>query len=253
MKTAVMMCLALTVFATACTRNPRADDQSRGDTLARNSHVSPDLPESSDVATSLACKPETSLLLEDAGISTYTEDRIRGSGVVSFQFEINERLDFTEMDGSPFGFFVLNEDGEYYTLDMPQKTIARRVIPEQDFASFDFDAEPVGTDPDFLLVYVNREKRKVKKDQLKYTYQTWPEYLRYSIISLKPCNLLKGNDGSTIKESLGQYFKVLGVKGELIEIKSTTACQPEVPLLEMRGWVKWRAASSLLIDFAVCD
>ncbi len=221
--------------------------------MGNNSRVNPGSSASADVAISQKCNPETSLLFEDPGISVYTEDQIRGTSVVSFQFEINERLDIYNMDGSAFGFLVLNEDGGYYTLDMPHKTTARRIIPEQDFAAFDFDAEPLNTDLDFLLIYVNKEKRKVKKDQLKYTYQTWPEYLRNSVISLKPCNFLEAPDGTIIKKSIDQYFNVIAVKGDLIEIKSTKPCQAEDPYLEMRGWVKWRAANCLLINFAVCN
>ncbi|RZM30567.1 MAG: hypothetical protein EOO88_00280 [Pedobacter sp.] len=253
MRVATIICLALTVFTSACNQNPPVADKSKDSSIGNGSLPDADLPVSTGRVSSYECKPETSLLYDDAGISTYTEDRMRGEGVVSFQFDTHQRLDFINMDGSPFGFFVLNEDGDYYTLDMPQKTIARRVIPEQDFACFDFDAERAGTDRNYLLVYVNGEKRKVKKDELKYTYQSWPEYLLGSVVSLKPCNLLKATDGTNINNSKDQYFKVLAVKGDLIEIKSTEACQQEVPFLEMRGWVRWRQGGSLVIDFAVCD
>ena len=251
MKITAFIGLFLVMFAAACTRNSSTDHKLDSKALPNDS-VSSDSA-STHSGSSRGCKTASSLLFEDEGLSSYTEDSIRGADVVSIQLDINDRLDIANLDGSVFGFLVLNEDGTYYTLDMPQKTTARWLIPTYDFAAFDFDAEPVNTDSDSLIIYVNKEKRKVKKAGLKYKFHTWPEYLLGNTIRLKPCNLLKAADGVVIQKSQEQYFKVIAVKGDLIKIKSNKACEADLPYLDMEGWVKWRSADGLVIDFAICD
>ncbi len=74
---------------------------------------------------------------------------------------------------------------------MPKKIVARRVVPEADFMQLDFDAEPINTNKNYLFIYVNGEKLMIKKTDVNYTFNSWDEYLRTQIISLKPCNLLE--------------------------------------------------------------
>lgn len=69
---------------------------------------------------------------------------MRGHGIVSIRLDINDRPDIWDMDDAKFGEIVLNGDQTFFTLNMPQKVIARKVVPEFDIAAFDFDAE----DPD---------------------------------------------------------------------------------------------------------
>lgn len=253
MKINVLLCLISAICVTTCNQNPSVANKTRNGKLPKDPAISAPSSDQTRAAVPQECKPGTSLLFEDAGISCFTEDTIRGPGVVSFQFETNNRMDIFNLDGTSFGNFVLNEDGDFYTLDMPQKTTARQVIPNLDFAAFDFDAEPVNANQDSLLIYVNKEKRKVEKNQLKYTYNTWPQYLLNNTINLKPCNLLKSTDGKIISKSLDQIFRITAVKGDLIEIKSIKGCQADIPYQDMRGTVKWREAGRLLIDFASCD
>ncbi|WP_316812137.1 hypothetical protein [Pedobacter heparinus] len=68
---------------------------------------------------------------------------------------------------------TVNKHLTYFTLNMPKKVIARQVAPQYDFAAFDFDAEKVNTDKDYLIIYVNREKRKVKKSAVKFVFEPW--------------------------------------------------------------------------------
>ncbi|MHA4896280.1 hypothetical protein ACXZ1K_16120 [Pedobacter sp. PWIIR3] len=118
------------------------------------------------------------LLYQKPGVfATFTESKKRGAGVISFQLDINDALRIYNEDGTLFGQIVLNEDLSYYTLDMPEKTVARKLIPEYDVAAFDFDAEPVGNNDQYLRIYVNGALRKVKKDGIKYVFRNWDEYL----------------------------------------------------------------------------
>ena len=114
-----------------------------------------------------------SLLYEGKTFSTYIDAGHRGAGVVSFTLDVNDRLDIWNMDDTKFGDIVLNEDLTYFTLNMPKKIVARKVVPENDFAAFDFDAEKPGTDKEYLIIYVNKEKRKVKKSDLKFNFSPW--------------------------------------------------------------------------------
>ncbi|MCC8407802.1 hypothetical protein LJ707_02595 [Mucilaginibacter sp. UR6-1] len=116
------------------------------------------------------------LIYQGATFSSFTEETQRGDGVISIRLDINDRLDIWDMDGAKFGEIVLNEDQTFFTLNMPKKVIARNVVPEFDFAAFDFDAEDPASDPRYLLIYVNHEKRKVEKQGLKYDFRTHQQY-----------------------------------------------------------------------------
>ena len=122
--------------------------------------------------------PGEELIFQDEGIATFTESKRRGAGVISFDMAVHDQLRIYNEDGSLFGQIVLNDDLSYYTLDMPEKTVARKLIPEYDFAAFDFDAEPVESNDKYLKIYVNGKLRKVEKAQMKYTFRNWDEYLR---------------------------------------------------------------------------
>jgi hypothetical protein len=122
--------------------------------------------------------PGEELIYEDAGFATFSDSKRRGAGVISFSLDINDRLTIYNQDGSLFGQIVLNEDMTYYTLDMPRKTVARKIVPTFDFAAFNFDAEPVASNDDYLKIYANGELRKVNKAGVKYTFKSWDEYLK---------------------------------------------------------------------------
>lgn len=120
-----------------------------------------------------------SLLYQSKTLSSYIDMTRRGTGVVSFELAINDRLDIWNLDDTKFGEIVLNEDLSFFTINMPRKVVARQLIPEYDFASFDFDAENVNTDPRYLIIYVNNEKRRVEKSAVKFTFRSHSAYLAW--------------------------------------------------------------------------
>ncbi|PZR22076.1 MAG: hypothetical protein DI539_06365 [Flavobacterium psychrophilum] len=205
-----------------------------------------------DVST---CKEGESLVFQGETFASYTEDKMRGKGVVSFTMDINDRLAILDIeDDGNFGEIVLNEDMTYFTLTMPKKVIARRVITNYDFAAFDFDAEDVNTDKDYLFIYVNKEKRKVKKSDLKYTFSTWEDYIKKRTITLKDCNLLTDSSNKPNAKSKGLAYTVTEIKGDEIKIKSTKDCLGEdAPFQNLEGKVKWKSGNALVIDLAVCN
>jgi len=131
-------------------------------------------PESPVVASQQpnAPKPryEKGLLYENQNFSSYIDEVKRGAGVISFTLEVNDRLDIWNLDDTKFGEIVMNEDLTYFTLNLPKKVIARKLIPENDFAAFEFDAEKPGTDAKYLFIYVNKEKRKVAKKEVHFSF-----------------------------------------------------------------------------------
>ena len=249
----ILTCLALAFCCAGCTQKPATESKVADKKLSKDSAIQATSAEQAPSPIQNNCKSQTSLVFEDAGLSSFTEDNIRGAGVISFRLNTNDRLDILNLDGSVFGGIVVNEDGNYFTLTMPQKTTARNLIPNQDFEAFDFDAEPVAADPDYLLIYVNKEKRKVKKDGIRYTFHTWTQYLLGNTIHLRPCNLLKDAKGSEIKNSIEQIFEITAVHGDWITIKSINDCQSDGPYQNIQGRLKWRANGALLIDFTSCE
>lgn len=246
--------LAVLFFLTACKQN-QSEQVSATDTVVTAPPAGPAVAEQNETQTGEPqCAASEQLLYEDAGFSSYTEDKIRGEGVVSFTLDINDRLTILNMDGSAFGEIVLNEDMTYFTLNMPQKTTARSLVTNFDFAAFDFDAENTNTDKEYLIIYVNKEKRKVKKSDLKFMYNKWNDYLKNSDIALKDCNLLKDANGKQIPASKGQAFVITEVKADMVNIKSSKDCTPDgVAYKPMQGWVKWKSDKGLLLNFTSCN
>lgn len=200
------------------------------------------------------CKQGESLVFEGETFLSYTEDRMRGQGVVSFIMNVKERLTILNEDNSNFGEVVLNEDMSYFTLTMPKKIVARRLITNSDFAAYDFDAENVNANKEYLFIYVNKVKKKVKKSDLKFTFSTWENYIKEHAIKLKDCNLLTDAQGKINTKSQGLAFCVTEIKGYEIKIKSTKDCFADnTPFQELRGKVKWKSGNVLMINFALCN
>lgn len=119
------------------------------------------------------CRELELLLWEGEGFVFYMEDRMRGKGVIFFIMDINDRLDIFNEDDSNFGEIVLNEGLIYFIFIMFKKIVVRKVIVIYDFVVFDFDCESIEVDWDYFIIYVNKEKRKVKKLDFKYIFLIW--------------------------------------------------------------------------------
>jgi hypothetical protein len=162
--------LLILALLTACQQHPeRTSKASATKTFRPEDHL--------DTVKEFKVEPGEKLLFQDKVLASFVDAKKRGAGVISFDFDVNDRLDILDMDGSTFGFLVLNEDKSFYTLEMPVKVVARKFIPEFDFQAFDFDAEPVETKADYLLIFVNKKLRKVKKAGTKYRFTDWKQYL----------------------------------------------------------------------------
>lgn len=250
--------LLLIFILFACNDSPRNTELKGRATESSKSSVTElsakELPKVGITPHANQCKEGEALLFAGETFMSYTEDRIRGEGVVSFTMNINDRLTILNEDESDFGEIILNEDMSYFTLTMPRKVIARRLIVNSDFATYDFDAENIDVDKDYLFIYVNKKKRKVKKSDLKFTFSTWKDYIKEHFLKLKDCNLLTDVNGKTNLKSEGLAFVVTEVKGDEIKIKSTRDCLSEdKSFKDLEGSVKWKTGNALLIDFALCE
>ncbi|RYY35330.1 MAG: hypothetical protein EOP46_10425 [Sphingobacteriaceae bacterium] len=237
------------VFIAGC-GNSAKQQQDRTDTTQAVLAETPTTEDSKSTTTIGDCKAADTLLYSEDGVfSSYTEDKMRGVDVISFQLDINDRLDIYNVDGSKFGFLVYNDDQTYYLQDMPAKIIARAVIPVTDLAQFDFDAEVTNTDKDYLIIYVNREKRKVKKADVKFTFRSWEDYLKLQEIRLKSCNMLP--EAGTNQDLV---YQVTQVKGDEIKIRSVKNCSGEDEgFKQVEGWIKWKNGDSLTVNLTSCD
>lgn len=161
MKLTISLCAAVAFLSASCNDSPHKT------TKAKEEKVQ-DISE--EVSKSRSIKKGDSLVYESPSFSSYTEKVTRGTGIISFYLDVNDRLDIWNMDNTKFGDIVLNKDLTYFTLNMPRKIIARKLVPEYDFAAFDFDAENLETDKKYLVIYINKAKRKVKKSGAKFVF-----------------------------------------------------------------------------------
>jgi hypothetical protein len=251
MKKKYLICIALIVL-NACKEKPNSVSDETHDTIInKKSDSAFEKIVKSDIED---CKEEESLLWEGESFVSYTENRMRGNGVISFMMDINDRLDVLNEDDTNFGEIVLNEDMTFFTLTMPKKVVARKVIATYDFAAFDFDCENVDADRNYFIIYVNKEKRKVKKSDLKYTFSTWKDYIKKQSVKLKNCNLITDEQGNVNQKSKDQVFTVNEINDDEIKISSSKNCSAEdSPFHSVNGQVKWKSGNVLLIDFAICN
>lgn len=171
----IFLCIALAWLLSACGSAPEqavSEHEINAQQIENKKHKNADKADSAAKTQS-----EGNLVYEGkTSFSSYIDAERRGAGVISFALDINDRLDIWNLDDSKFGEIVLNEDLTYFSINMPKKIVARKVVPEYDFAAFDFDAEVPETDKVYFIIYVNHHKRKVKKMGLKSTFISWKMY-----------------------------------------------------------------------------
>ncbi|MCD0467209.1 hypothetical protein [Flavobacterium sp. ENC] len=254
MKNTIFIYIAIPFLFASCKENASDKVTKREESVLNESTIPNSSSEEVPPASIADCKQGEYLVFEGETFASYTEDKMRGKGIVSFTLDINDRLTILNEDNTTFGEMVLNEDMTYFTLTMPKKVVARKVVPNADFAAFEFDSENVNTDKEYLFIYVNKEKRKVKKTGLKFTFSTWEDYIKKQTVQLKDCNLLTDAQGKPNPKSKGLAFTVTAITGDEIKIKSVKDCSGEEgSFRDMQGKVKLKSADVLLVDFAVCN
>lgn len=142
--------------------------------------------------------PIETLITEYNGISFYTENTLRGKGVV--KISIDQKLEFLNLDKTLFGSISLIHDRGRYEIKFPKTVIAREVLPDSEFQVFSFDAELPETNNDFIVIYINKEKKLLKKEGLDYGFVAWEDYIKSSFI-----NLTENTDNASKEERLYWY------------------------------------------------
>jgi hypothetical protein len=164
MKLTILLCTTAVFLFVSCNDSPYKH------TKAKKQKVE-DI--SKEVSTPISIKKNDSLVYENSSFSSYTERVKRGTGIINLYLDVNDRLDILNMDNTKFGNIALNKDLTYSMHNMPKKVIARKLVPDYDLATFEFDSEKLETDKEFIIIYINKEKRKVKKSGTKFVFASF--------------------------------------------------------------------------------
>lgn len=116
------------------------------------------------------------------GIKFYTENSLRGNGVINLS--ITKDVEILNMDKTLYGKIIIknNEEESLYEIKLPRIVIAREIIPDTEFRIFSFDAEKLETDNNFMIIYLNKEKKLIEKKGNKYTFNSWEKYAKTAFI-----------------------------------------------------------------------
>lgn len=180
-------------------------------------------------------------------IKFYSENELRGKGVITLF--INGNVEIFNFDKTTYGSIVLtdNEEG-LYDIKLPKIVIAREIIPDIEHNIFSFDAENPDTDSNFLIIYINKEKKLLRKKKNRYKFSTWDSYIKESFLHLTPKVV-----GSTSDERK-YYYKTLKIQGDSMQIKSVSkmSCDYIEEYKDITKWIKWKEGSCKVIDFDFC-
>ncbi|WP_409417018.1 hypothetical protein [Flavobacterium sp. PS2] len=181
------------------------------------------------------------------GIRFYTENKLRGKGVISIS--INQKIEIFNIDKTVFGDISLikNDDETLYKIDLPKKVIVREIMPDQEIQVFSFDAELPETDNNFIILYINQERKLIAKKNIKYTFLSWEKYIKSSFIQLT------SNVKDISNEEKNYWYQALQIKGDSMKIKSIkTSCEYTENYKDFTKWIKWKNDSCKLIKFNFC-
>ncbi|TZF95212.1 hypothetical protein FW781_15070 [Chryseobacterium panacisoli] len=181
------------------------------------------------------------------GTTFYTENNLRGSGVINLS--INKNTEIFNMDKTPYGKILVNNDDEnVYDVKLPKVVIAREIIPDSEHRIFSFDAEEPGSDKDFLIIYINKQKKLIEKKNNDYAFNSWENYIKTAFIQLTP------EISNTSKEEQLYWYKSLKIKGDSMQIKSIPKadCDYIEEYKNVTKWIQWKKGSCKLIKFNFC-
>ncbi|WP_456311786.1 hypothetical protein [Pseudomonas shirazensis] len=186
-------------------------------------------------------------ITEYGGIKFYSENKLRGSGVLALIMPDN--VDILNTDKTFYGSIILgNNTEEPYNIKLPKVIVAREIIPDVEHRIFSFDAEQPETDKDFLIVYLNKEKKLISKKASKYKFSSWETYIKSSFI-----HLTSKIENSTKEEQM-YYYQSIKIKGDSMQIKSVskTSCDYVEEYKNVTKWIKWKNDSCKFIMFDFC-
>lgn len=197
-------------------------------------------------------KEELLLLYSDTSVSSYTENIMRGDGVVSIDIEPGNNVKLYTEDDMFFGEIKYTQDLNFI-LKLPEEIIARKVIPNSDFMALEFDARRPESDKEYLFIYLNKIRLKIKKADAGYDFSFWEDYIKYQIIQLKSNNLLhiEKDNLNVIEPHSGEHvYKVTEINENIMHLESTNSgCCTHPEHESFEGWVRWKQDNVLLVNF----
>ncbi|ABQ06289.1 hypothetical protein [Flavobacterium johnsoniae] len=242
----IYIVLGCLILFSACTKHK----EEKKTTIIKNENiVAKNIVNDEPVGLNDDCSsdPIETLITEYNGISFYTDNTLRGTGVV--QLLVDKNVNILNEDKSIFGSILLsNNELEPYEIKLTKKVIAREVIPDIEHRIFSFDAEQPENDKDFLIIYINGERKLMEKKNNKYKYSSWEEYIKAGFIHLTP-----KIDNCTKDEQM-YYYKVLKIKNDSMQIKSVskTSCDYVEEYKDVTKWIKWKNDSCKFVMFDFC-
>jgi hypothetical protein len=199
-------------------------------------------------------KEELMLIYSDKTVTSYTENIMRGDGVVSLNVEPGHSVKLYTEDDLFFGEITYSQDMNFI-LKLPDIIIARKVIFNSDFMALEFDANNPEINNEYIFIYFNKTRFKIKKADTDFSFSIWDDYIKYQIIQLKPNNLLhieKNNTNFIEPHSSEHVFKVVAVNENVMNLKSTdSGCCSHSKHESFEGWVRWKQDDVLLVNFAI--
>lgn len=184
---------------------------------------------------------------EYKGISFFTENTMRGTGVISIT--IDTEVQILNSDKSLFGkISKSNFDVEQYKIDLPKRTIVRNIIPESEFQIFEFDAENPNNQSDYVTIFINKKQKLIKKLNLNYKYLDWDDYIKSAFIQLE-----KDVKNISLDEK-DYWYTAIKINGDSMLIKSApkSSCDYIEKYKDITKWIKWKERKCKLIKFNFC-
>lgn len=178
------------------------------------------------------------------GVNFYSENTMRGKGIL--QLSINENLSIMNIDNTSFGSISFQNNS--YKIKLPSKTIAREIIPDSEFQIFSFDAEFPETSKEYLIIYLNKERKLINKKNIEYKFLSWEDYIKSAYVQLT------NNIENISKEEHNYWYKVLEIKNDSMQIKSVpkTDCDYIESYKDVTKRIKWKNQNCKLIKLTFC-
>ncbi len=181
------------------------------------------------------------------GTQFFTENVLRGTGVVTMAPGIS--FNILNLDNTSFASVSVNTpaDDAALKINFPKIVISREIIPYEEFSTFSFDAEDPQAEEDYLIVYINKEKKKISKKH-KYHFDSWENYAKSAYIVLTQAVV---NATTTEKR---YWYEVLQIKGDSMQIKSVpeTECDYIENYQDVTKWIRWRNNSCKTVKLNFC-
>lgn len=177
--------------------------------------------------------------------AVYNEYKMRGKGVLSL--DISKELIILNEDNTVFGNIKSFGESDY-EINLPSKIIARSLVPI--FDKFYFDGEEPTKKDEFLKIYINKELKKIKKNQVQYKYSKWEDYVKDEFIKLR------NYKNSTSKNKDLNVYEVLEIIDDSMKIKSVSkkTCDAIEKYENITKNIKWKNSNQeLMIHFFSCD